>query len=376
MLLRIVISSMITMMMLLFFVICIVYAGIGHAQHNKSTNVICYYVNSYGVSLAPPEQLDANLCTHILYAFANLNASGYLEYNRKIDIDEEMYKRVANLKTANPELKILLSVAGDKHLFASVAANETTRENLAKSAVNFCKSYGFDGLDIDWELPGRSDSDNFVLMLKDLRSALDEENWLLTTAVYPYPSDGYNVAEIEKYAHMVHIMCYNYYGPWSSHTGHDSPLFASSLDSSYERGRLNIEASLRHWLDAGLSKEKINVGIPFYGRTFALVDASEHGVHSPISGGGHPATPSYKTVCTGFRNYTYVWDDEQKVPYMYQGKQWLSFENQRSIREKTKYIVSQNVGGIMIWQIGLDDVAGDCGQKQALLRTVHEHLGK
>lgn len=29
---------------------------------------------------------------------------------------------------------------------------------------------------------------------------------------------------------------------------------------------------------------------------------------------------------------TYVWDDEQKVPYAYLGDQWVGFDDERSIR--------------------------------------------
>lgn len=49
-------------------------------------NVICYYSN-YGYSLAPPENLDTNLCTHINYAFAEISEEGFLTYqNEKLDI--------------------------------------------------------------------------------------------------------------------------------------------------------------------------------------------------------------------------------------------------------------------------------------------------
>ncbi|CAH1107644.1 unnamed protein product [Psylliodes chrysocephalus] len=367
----------VTLILTMLFLFLLLSFGIATtiAKDDKLINVVCYFVNGYGVTIAPPETLDPKLCTHILYAFVNLDISGNLTYQRKeVDIDKGMYKRVVSLKKINPALKVLLSVSGDKSIFSRVAMDDEKRQNLANSAVNFCKSFGFDGLDIDWEKPSEEDEDNFVDLLKDLRNALDEGGWLLSTAVYPYPYSGYNATGITKYVHMLNVMCYNYYGPWSQYTGFNSPLFGSSIESDYEKRHLNIANSIKNWIEAGATKAKINVGIPFYGRTFTLVNPQDHGVHAPILGAGIPASPSYSTICTTFNNYTYVWDDEQKVPYKYYGSQWLTYENERSIAIKTKYIVSQNVGGIMIWQIGQDDMKGDCGQKQGLLRIINDNL--
>ncbi|KAJ8928198.1 hypothetical protein NQ314_019261 [Rhamnusium bicolor] len=43
-----------------------------------SDKVVCYFRNSDGSSLARPENLDANLCTHINYAFIIIDESGNL----------------------------------------------------------------------------------------------------------------------------------------------------------------------------------------------------------------------------------------------------------------------------------------------------------
>lgn len=71
-----------------------------------------------------------------------------------------------------------------------MAANPTLRRNFVTSALNFVKSYGFDGLDVDWEYPNRRDSvngqadiDNFTQLLKELRAEFDKDNLLLSSAV-------------------------------------------------------------------------------------------------------------------------------------------------------------------------------------------------
>ncbi|KAG5872424.1 hypothetical protein JTB14_013669, partial [Gonioctena quinquepunctata] len=289
-----------------------------------------------------------------------------------------LYKRVVALKKINPKLKVLLSIGDtDESIFAKVAADDDTRKNLIKSTENFLKTYSFDGLDVDWELPRAKDRENFIQLLKELRELHDEHNWILSAAVYPNPSVGYNVPEMVKYLHMFNVMCYNYYGPWSKYTGQNSPLFASSVESGYEKQNLNMAASMKNWIDAGVPKQKIIVGVAFYGRAFTLADPEVHGLHAPITGAGTPGTVTYRQVCTeAYANWTTVWDDEQKNHYKYLGNQWLGYDDEKSMRIKAQYIASQEVGGVMIWQIGQDDVFGDCGQKQALLRIIHEELKK
>lgn len=79
---------------------------------------------------------------------------------------------------------------------------------------------------------------------------------------------------------MLNLMTYNFYGPWSTYTGQNSPLYASSIESAYEKKYLNVNASVHHWINAGAPPEKINVGIAFYGRSYKLCDGEKHGLHA------------------------------------------------------------------------------------------------
>ncbi|KAJ8967067.1 hypothetical protein NQ317_005966 [Molorchus minor] len=38
------------------------------------------------------------------------------------------------------------------------------------------------------------------------------------------------------------------------------------------------------------------------------------------------------------------------------------------------YIKSQNLGGVMVWHIGGDDITGECGKKQGLLKLINEEF--
>ena len=48
------------------------------------------------------------------------------------------------------------------------------------------------------------------------------------------------------------------------------------------------EWSIDFWLDQGIPKEKLIVGIPTYAMTFTLSDQSQHDVRAPAISGGNP----------------------------------------------------------------------------------------
>ena len=44
--------------------------------------------------------------------------------------------------------------------------------------------------------------------------------------------------------------------------------------------------SIDYWLNMGVPKDKLVVGLATYGMSFTLVDPRQHGVHAPARGGG------------------------------------------------------------------------------------------
>uniref|UniRef100_A0A915JYH1 GH18 domain-containing protein n=1 Tax=Romanomermis culicivorax TaxID=13658 RepID=A0A915JYH1_ROMCU len=80
----------------------------------------CYYTNwaqyRHGIGKYLPENYQRGLCTHIFYAFAEMNSSFDLkpfEWNdQSTEYNKGMYQRVNDLKNKQPDLKTLLSFGG------------------------------------------------------------------------------------------------------------------------------------------------------------------------------------------------------------------------------------------------------------------------
>uniref|UniRef100_A0A8C4QL43 chitinase n=1 Tax=Eptatretus burgeri TaxID=7764 RepID=A0A8C4QL43_EPTBU len=298
-----------------------------------------------------PANVDAHLCTHIFYAFATINYNNEvatLEWN-----DVTLYHDMMQLKNVNPDLKILISVGGwnfGSATFSRVVSSQMNMDTFSRSAVTFCRKYGFDGLDLAWEYPGargspREDKQRFTILLQTLRKAFDEDSiqegksrLLLTisaAAATDIINGGYEVDLI-----------------------HGGTKVKRVLEMSLLTGRAK-----------GAPSQKLVVAFPGYGRSFTLsttytqlgAPAYGAGRRGPIT--GQDGLLAYYEICQYLSNgWTRVRIDGEKSPYAYSGNQWVGYDDQESVTEKACWIKNQNLGGSMLWALDFDDFRGDaCG---------------
>jgi len=370
---------------------------------NSTRKLVCYYTNWSQYRLKDgkylPEHIDANICTHIIFAF------GWMKKNKLSSFDSTdetkagkkgLYERVTDLKKINPNLKILLAIGGwsfGTERFKSMASNKYNRRVFIFSAMDYLRERNFDGLDLDWEFPrGNDDKKNFVELLKELREAFEAEakekkaaRLLLTAAVSAGAETirgGYDVPAIGAYVDFINIMSYDFHGKWESKTGHNAPLFASPNETDW-RKQLSVDYGVKLWEKLGAPKDKLVVGMGTYGRSFTLTSLANYGMNAPTTGGG---TAGEFTKESGFLAFyevcqmmkegaTYFWDDEQKVPYVVKNDQWVGFDDERSIIEKMNWLISNNYAGAMVWTVDMDDFLGTCaGVKYPLLSIMAHYM--
>uniref|UniRef100_T1JLV5 GH18 domain-containing protein n=1 Tax=Strigamia maritima TaxID=126957 RepID=T1JLV5_STRMM len=81
--------------------------------------IVCYYTTwasrRTGLAKFNPEDINANLCTHMVVAFATLKegklAAAHPD-DEGSDNKKGLYDRVLDLKKKNPSLKVLLALGG------------------------------------------------------------------------------------------------------------------------------------------------------------------------------------------------------------------------------------------------------------------------
>ena len=68
------------------------------------------------------------------------------------------YQRFTGLKVINPQLKTLLAIGGWNEgatKYSQMASTPQRRTLFIQSALDMVLEHGFDGLDLDWEYPGK-----------------------------------------------------------------------------------------------------------------------------------------------------------------------------------------------------------------------------
>ncbi|XP_049812473.1 chitinase-3-like protein 1 [Schistocerca nitens] len=339
------------------------------------------------------EYIQPELCTHLVYGFVGITSAGevkILDPWMDLPSGKNGYNRFNSLKSANT--KTLIAIGGwneGSTTFSAVANDPTLRARFAQNAAAFVGKYGFDGLDVDWEYPANrggaaSDLVAFVELLKALRTEFDKYGYILSAAVGAARNligTGYDVPQLSKYLDFINLMAYDLHGSWDQKTGQNAPLYASSADTTEAERQLNVDASVRYWIQNGADPSKLILGMGTYGRTFTLSSAANSGVGAPASGPGNGGPYTYQPGMLGYNEicekimaggWTVTWDDQQKVPYAVSGNQWVGYDNEESIRIKSQYALAMNLGGAMIWSLETDDFRGLCGAgKYPLLSTIN-----
>lgn len=346
-------------------------------------------VRSKGTRIA---ELPGDRLTHVVYAFANVGPDGTLALEDPcLDAGRcslgsgagtgGNFGQLGALKERHPHLKVLVAIGGWTRSvnFSDAALTPESRQRFAHSAIElFLRGWPglFDGFDIDWEYPvfggarenvtRPEDRQNFTLLLAELRHQLDEQGardgrrYFLTAAT---AAGGRLIASLEldritPLLDWFNVMTYDYHAG-SAIAHFNAPLHGATNDPT---PFYNVDSTVALYTRGGVPREKIVVGVPFYGRAYG-------GVHGASGGLFQPATAPPREWGTGLdyrqiaarnltaQGFTRFWHPQAKVPWLHNDSLgvFISYDDAESIALKADYVRERGLGGIMIWEIGGDD---------------------
>lgn len=254
--------------------------------------------------------------THLNIAFINPDSSGNFPN----------YPTLSHIINAaqDKKVKVLASIAGGgSHPYYKNLLQANNRRIFIDNLVEMMDQYGFDGIDVDLE--GNDIDNNYGDFIKELSNRLKKKKKLMTAAIATAYKDQLPDKALRRFD-FLNIMSYDQTGPWRpTDPGNHSPY-------SMAAGDLHYWNSVRH-----LPKEKLILGLPFYGYGFGAADI-------PV------LSLDYKSIRSLYPEVT-------SDTILFPGNVTMYFNNMATIIKKTE-LAKKEAGGVMIWQL-LGDARGD-----------------
>jgi GH18 family chitinase len=233
------------------------------------------------------------------------------------------WAKLRDFKTRN-RVRLILCVGGwgrSAH-FATAASSDESRRKFAQSAVRFCLDERLDGIDLDWEHPKNDDEQaNYAAILKACRDGFRPHGLTLSVTVAAWqklPRAAFESVD------AVNVMSYDNQGRHST------------FDAA--------QADVKTLIDRGSPKEKIVLGLPFYGRH--VTRRNEVLTYRQIVAKYDPGAET----------------DEADSIY---------FNGPATVRRKTDYALESGLGGVMVWELGQD-----ADGKRSLLKVIEAAVQK
>lgn len=345
----------------------LVFSAPAAAQDSGELSVIAYYAGG-------PEKVDsfaAGKLTHIIHSFSRLQGNRLHVRSAR---DSATIQKLVGLKKKNPALKVLLGFGGwgGCETCSDVFAAEENRVAFARSVKELTDYFGTDGIDLDWEYPSLpsvpghgykpEDKQVFTRLVEALREALGPEKEIsLAAGGFQRALDlSVEWGPVMQLADRVHLMTYDFTtGP---KTGHNASLFSTPGQP------LSADFGVRYLQQLGVPAGKIVVGAAFYARRWDSIPPVQGGLYQAGKAAEPVAYKDLEAVLPEAGGYERHWDSTAHAPYIYHPRrqQFITYEDPRSVKEKTWYAQEHGLNGIMFWQLAQDRLSG------GLLDAIHE----
>ena len=220
--------------------------------------------------------------------------------------------------------------------FAQLYSSKAARTNMVNKLVGEAKSYGFDGINLDYENIKSAYAKDYLQFVRELSVACERNGIVLSTDNYKPEAYNrcYNLKEQSKFVDYVIVMAYD-----EHYAGTDAGSVAS-LPFVKEAVEDTVQL---------VGKEHVIAGIPFYTRIWTTTDGNT----TSRAVGMQAAVDQLNSD-----GQVALWNDDcgQYVASYTVGNatRQIWFEEEKSIESKMQVIQENNVAGVAGWKLGLE----------------------
>ncbi|TFY68804.1 hypothetical protein EVJ58_g790 [Rhodofomes roseus] len=217
--------------------------------------------------------------THLIYSFATTLPTANVSLNGS---DAELLPQFVYTAQGN-DVKAMVSIGGwgGSTAFSENMATQDNITNFVEAIVGFADQYGLDGIDFDWEYPGKqgigcnavseNDTANYLAFLQAFR-ARAAPNFIVTASVPVTPwvgANGSSLSNVSDFAAVldwVNVMNYDVHGSWDTTVGPNAPLNDTCANATAAVG--SAVSAVAAWTAAGMPAHQIVLGVAGYGHSY------------------------------------------------------------------------------------------------------------
>ena len=300
----------------------------------------------------------------------------------------------------------------------TTSTTDAVRPTFVDNLVDYLVMHDYDGVDIDWEnclndelgcgevdakhpIPGVEKQRRLLALIADVRAEsvtrqrYVDDALIITFPGYPiktnsddYPQVPRWQAQVARAVDQYNLMSYGIGTTWNQ-AGWDS-WFSGALHGAEGNHPVDIEHSVQAYVNSGVPRDRIGLGIGFYGIYFgpSITGPRQDTTHNDIYETNDVALRYSSLDEMGYLSHgTRHFDDEAKSTYITydaggyvpprEGELpprspagFLSFEDEQSIAAKAEWAKQTGLGGAMIWTLNYGWLRGS--QTNPLLDQVKQ----
>jgi len=316
--------------------------------HEANFNMSYLYFGNTSSYISQVDKTQGNL-NLVSPSYFDLNTDGSLKLTSQLDS-----KFVTEMHNRGIKVVPFLSNHWDRTLGRAALAN---REVLATQIAESIVKYNLDGVQVDIENTTDVDRAAYTDLVRLLRQKLPADKEV-SVAVAANPNGwtkgwhgSYDYKELAKYASYLMIMAYD-----ESYEGSvEGPVASIGF----------VDRSIQYAINQGVSKDKIVLGVPFYGRYWK---------EGAATGGAGISNTKVDEMIAKYGG-TVVFDEATKSPkatitiksgdptttvggkVLGAGTYHIWFENNDSIREKLRLVHKYEIKGTGSWSLGQENAS-------------------
>ena len=257
-------------------------------------------------------------------------------------------------------LSVFAWTTGQAAVQQALLGSGTARLNLAKQAVAAVRDRGADGINLDFEPIVSGYDDEFVALLRTIRSELDKVasgyqlTYDTTGWIGNYPLEASVAAGA---ADAIFVMGYDYRTSSSSYVGSIDPLSGPAYD---------LADTVRSYT-ARVSPSKVILGLPWYGRAWSTATDTVNAANQSGAKYGYSTAVNYENIVALVAQYGRRWDSREQTPWFAYQKQnctttygcvtsWrqVYYDDYASMRLRYDLVNTYGLRGAGIWALGYD----------------------